>query len=491
MSAVRWGYGRGAALAALFALVAVAAGLGLQSSSAGANVKPVTFTFDPSSIPVAATTHVKLTITNGSANQSLGSANVTAAKGPGSSGSLQLSNAHYHPSQGTFAGSSPTLLKLRNLNLLPNTSMTVDMDTTAPCSGGDYTWSIQAKQSNDFNGPPGNDFLVNGGTHPVTTVTGSCTLDWGTQPASAVKTETITGTAYVQTGPSVTVRAVDHPGGNTITTVNGLQVSLGNAATTGCPAATSFSGTTATMSGGVATFAGLTNADAAFDCHLVGSADGYEPTPPSGSFNISIAKATCSGPVGCSLPGISLDSDTQVDSSTSDGSFRFLAIGPAEIPSSVRDPGAGCANFRPIGGAVFDETDGGGSGTKTFRYYVDKSILPKQFQSSSGQQFLPICAGGARVENGTIVKCTGTSADAPGWIDKTLDSNGKMTSIYSTAQCDPNTGLWWGILPSFQDINPAGIEPGSNPLVTGWGGNTNSRYFDISVPAPWDWRAGT
>lgn len=458
----------------------------LQSSVAATTTKPYSAVITPSPIPGGATTPLTFSITNNASPQTLGSLNLTAPPG--------FSNANYVFVQGTGTvdqTSSQTVLKLRNLNLAPNATVSVSMDSTAPCTNppSTYTWSLTVKQSNDFNGPPGNNFT---GNQPTTEVNGSCTLAWGdppAQPASAVKAETITSVAYDQGGSPVTVRAVDS-NGNTITTVNGLQVSLGNAATTGCPAATGFSGTTATMANGVATFPGLTSADAAFDCHLVGSAPGYQSTDPSAPFNISLAKATCSGTVGCSLPGISLNSGTQVDSSTSDGSFEFLAIGPAEIPSTVTDPGGGCANFQTVGGAVFDEADGGGSGTKTFRYYVAKSILPKQFQSTSGQQFLPICAGGARVDNGNVVHCTSAS-DTRGWIDKTLDSNHKMTSIYSKAKCDPGTGLWWGILPSFQDINPAGINPGSNPLVTGWGGTTNARYFDISVPSPWDWRAGT
>jgi hypothetical protein len=462
-------------------LVLVLAAILLQSSTAGTSSKPYLAGIEPSPVASGVTTTLTFTVTNKANPQTLGSLNLGAPTG------FSMSVASYSTDTGNVDSSSTsTLLKLRNLNLAPNATVTVHMETTVPCASGTYTWPLKVKQSNDFNGPPGNDFT---GKQPTTIVNGSCTLAWGNEPASAVKTETITSSAYDQGGDPVTVRAVDS-NGNTVTTVNGLQVSLGNSGTsTGCPAATGFSGTTTTMSGGVATFTGLTSADAAFDCHLVGSAPGYQSTDPSGSFNISLAKATCSGSVGCSLPGISLNSGTQVDSSTSNGSFQFLAIGPAAIPSTVTSTG-GCANFKAVGGAVFDEADGGGSGTKTFRYYVAKSILPKQFQSTSGQQFLPICAGGTRLDgNGKPLNCLDDTAG--GWIDKTLDSNGKMTSIYSTAQCDPGTGLWWGILPSFQDINPAGIDPSRNPLVTGWGGTTTARYFDISVPSPWDWRAGT
>jgi hypothetical protein len=463
------------------ALVLLLAAAVLQSSVAGTSSKPYLAGITPSPVAGGATATLTFTVTNKANPQTLGSLNLTAPSG--------FSTSSYVSTKGTVdSTSTSTLLKLRNLNLAPNATVTVTMQTTLPCAADTYPWSLRVKQSNDFNGPPGNDFT---GNQPETQVTGGCKLDWGTEPASAVKGDTITGAPYDQsvTAPRVTVRAVDG-GGNTITTINGLQVSLTNAATTGCPAAVGFAGTSATMTSGVATFTGLTSADAAFDCHLIGSATGYQSTPASGAFNISLVKATCSGSVGCSLPNVSLDGDTRLDSSTSNGSFRFLAIGPAEIPASVTGSAGGCANFKTIGGAIFDAADGGGTGVKTFRYYVDKSILPKQFQSTSGQQFLPICAGGARVNNGTVVPCTSAS-DTTGWIDKTLDSDGKMTSTYSRAKCDVDTGLWWGILPSFQDINPGHIDRTTSPLVTGWGGSTNARYFDISVPAPWDWRAGT
>ena len=75
------------------------------------------------------------------------------------------------------------------------------------------------------------------------------------------------------------------------------------------------------------------------------------------------------------------------------------------------------------------------------------------------------------------------------------DGDGNLLPGLAQAQCNRD-GLWWGILASFQDYSTLtddgqAVDWSTNPSVTGWGSNSWSRYFDISVPNPWDWRAGT
>jgi hypothetical protein len=156
---------------------------------------------------------------------------------------------------------------------------------------------------------------------------------------------------------------------------------------------------------------------------------------------------------------------------------------------------AGCGNFSSLGVSAFDETDGyaSGFGTKTFRYFVSKAAYAKKYSLTSGQQFIPICAGGQRVVNGQRIDCHSESP-TDGWYGKALDLQGNFVDGLVQAQCAPD-GMWWGILASFQDYNTKvgnkKVDWSTNPSVTGWGSTTNARYFDISVPAPWDWRAGT
>ncbi|HUF01361.1 MAG TPA: hypothetical protein VMN35_02960, partial [Gaiellaceae bacterium] len=103
-------------------------------------------------------------LTNHSDQQSLGSADVTAAKLGSTSFTMTAT------SLGTIK-SSGSLLELRNLGIAPGTSRTITITVAIPCLAGDYTWGIRAKQSNNFSGPPGNDFSLRlEGSNLVTSV---------------------------------------------------------------------------------------------------------------------------------------------------------------------------------------------------------------------------------------------------------------------------------------------------------------------------------
>lgn len=467
------------------AFMVVVAATVLQSSAAGTSTKPFTASLAPLTVPAGSAATLTLTLANHSTQQTLGSADVNVPSG--SSFAFALSNHSLYSLSPyvDWTQTTASVLALRNLNIAPGASLSGTLVVTPPCSSAGTTWNwyVQAKQSNDFNGPPGNDFSPT--SQPSTTVSActAATLAWGVQPASAGKNATITGTAYDAAGPAVTVRAVDSQG-HTITGATGT-VTLGLVSGSSCGG---FSGTTASLSSGVATFGGLTSSVVASGCRLSGTATGYQSTPASGSFDVSLAGEACTAS-GCPTVSTQLDPHTQLDSSATGSSFVFLAVNPSQIPSSVTGSGGGCDGFRSVGAGVFDESDGGGSGTKTFRYYVDKTLIQKKYGSNSGQQFIPICAGGARVVNGHVVTCT---AGVPGWIGKQIDpTTGKFTANYVAAKCDPGTGLWWGILASFQDYNSGAFNPATTPTVTGWNSNTTYRWFDIAVPSPWDWRAGS
>jgi hypothetical protein len=78
-----------------------------------------------------------------------------------------------------------------------------------PCVAGSYTWAVDAKQSNDFKGPPGNALGPVLGSL-TTVVTGSCSLRFATQPAGAEKNEQIRAEAFQPSSAQlVSVEAVD------------------------------------------------------------------------------------------------------------------------------------------------------------------------------------------------------------------------------------------------------------------------------------------
>lgn len=97
-------------------------------------------------------TTVTATFVNENAHQRLGSANLTAPAG------YTLSSATVSQGSATVVGN---VVELRDLGLMPGQSLTVTIQmTSTTCSSS--TWSVVAKQANNFNGK-GNDLTLDTG----------------------------------------------------------------------------------------------------------------------------------------------------------------------------------------------------------------------------------------------------------------------------------------------------------------------------------------
>jgi hypothetical protein len=460
--------------------VALVAAVAITAGSAGSTTKPYTAYFDPGPLAGGATVHVNLALHNLADPQPLGSANVTAP----SSFTIQAASVP----QGTATVASGSLLQLRNLNLAAGATLNVDITVSTSCASGSYPWGIQAKQSNDFNGPPGNNFtLQTDGSNLLTSVSGTCRLVWGTQPTNAVVGHLITGTPGDQSGPQVTVRAVDGDG-NTLTGATGT-VTLTKTAGT-FTSAGGFTGTQANLANGVATFSSLTSSATGTGLKLSGSSPGFISTPDSGSFDVLFAGTSCTLGADCLLPGIALDTKTTVDSTATGGAFTFLAVSPASVPAGVTAPGGGCAFFQSTGAAGFVQSGAriSDTGDLLFTYYVNKNQIQKRYGNNQGQQFIPLCAGAARVDaEGNVIPCTAQGVPYAPWTGEELSADGKFTGNLKDAVCDVATGLYFSVMGSFQDHR---IDPNLNPTVTGWDSNSTQRFFSMRVPSPWDWRVG-
>jgi hypothetical protein len=482
----RW---RGLVRAGTALAVGLVAVVVITAGSAGTTTKPYTASFDPGPLAGGGAVHVNLAMRNLANPQSLGSANVTA---PSSFTILAASS-----SQGDATVASGSLLQLRNLNLAPNANLNVDITVRTPCATGSYTWGIKSKQSNDFNGPPGNDYtLQSSGSNVVTAVAGSCRLVWDTQPATAKVNTIITGTAGDPSGPSVKVEAVDGEG-NPLTSASGT-VTLNKSAGTFTTGGGAFGGTTASLVNGFATFSGFTSNDTGQGFTVYASSPGYVSTPDSNPpFDIYSDGTSCTLGVDCSLPGVVLDPKTNVDATATGGAFTFLSITPYSVPLNVTQPGGGCANFQTTGAAGF--LQGGGrvsdTGELLFTYYVNKNQIQKRYGNNNGQQFIPLCAGAAKVDAaGNVIPCTAQGVPYGPWRGKQLNADGKFSGDVIDAVCDPATGMYWSVMGSFQDYtNPDPgkvIDPALNPTVTSWDSNATQRFFYMRVPSPWDWRVG-
>jgi hypothetical protein len=458
----------------------------ITSGSAATTTKPYTTYIDPGPLAGGGTAHVNLAIRNLANPQTLGSANVTAPS------AFTLLGASSPQGSATLSGS---LVQLRNLNLAPGATLNVDLTVRTSCTSGSYTWSILAKQSNSFNGPPGNDYTrQSSGSNLVTAVAGACRLVWDTQPKSAFVNKIITGTQSDPSGSPVAVKAVDGDG-NTVSSASGT-VTLTNTAGT-FTSSGGFAGTQAGLVNGVATFSSLTSSATGTDLKLSGSSPGFVSTPDSGVFDIFIAGTSCTLGEDCSLPGVALDPKTKVDSTALGGAFTFLSITPISVPAGVTAPGGGCANFQSVGAAGFLQSGDriSDTGDLLFTYYVDKKQIQKRYGDNNGQQFIPLCAGAARVDAaGNVIRCTAQGVPYAPWRGKELSSDGKFDGNVMDAVCDPATGLYWSVMGSFQDYtnsDPAKrIDPNLNPTVTGWDSDTLHRFFNMRVPTPWDWRVG-
>jgi hypothetical protein len=486
---------------------------------------------------------------------------------------------------------------LTNLAIAPGQTKNVTIQATTPtlCADpGNLYWLIYAKQSNDFNGNPGNNFSP----YPFQLrqqVSGSCTLTFVNQPAETAGTTGVRTSkwgAILGSGNSIQVKVTN--GGSDVASPSGT-VNI-TATGTGCPATSGASNVG--FSSGVATFSNLTvgNVASAANCTLhATSSFGYaaadsssfkvDPSslyfvtqpasavvntvltdqvnggtvsPPAGnpiqvgvqttdgtnfqqlngtgSVSMAISGAGCtlaasgtsasfSGGVasfstltptsvanGCTLNATTTSGYNSATSTpfnvaqsgcygspctittqgqngsqlitTAAGGFVFVIVNSAP---SIPDTNGGCANF--IGtGTGFDETDGrNADGTLDFTLYITNNALKNAYGPNYGQPDVPICSGAKRLDSDQQpVDCgTDLANGLQGFADRVLGTDGKFNGHYSTAQCGAG-GYWWGILGTKQDPSSLGFDSSQIPLITGWGTDGPSRTFNIHVPPGWD-----
>jgi hypothetical protein len=174
---------------------------------AGAAPEQKSYTAIVTPDPVGAGQTIKftLTIVNTTKTQQLGSLNLTAPTQFTLIDDVDFPSAPSPAGTANIVGTTGGRVELRNLALPPSGTMTVTFDAEVPCRTGDYGWSIVTKQSNNFSGPPGNNFILTAaGSDLVTTVSGSCSLRWLTQPSHARTSTAITSTPYDAAFPPTT-----------------------------------------------------------------------------------------------------------------------------------------------------------------------------------------------------------------------------------------------------------------------------------------------
>ena len=350
-------------------------GLVLLAAPAGAATKPFSMVVAPASAPGGQSTTFSATLTNRTAQQQLGSADITV---PAAFTAVSVGD----PAGPATATSSGNVVRLRNASLPPGGSIIVSVTATVPTTCmATYAWSVVAKQANDFNGPPGNDLTLDSATSSLTTsVDGGCTLRFvsARQPAAARVNQTISAIAYQPSGPSVQVEVVDGSGNRVTTSTASITLALGPSTGIGTLHGT----VTASASAGVASFGNL-SIDAPGTYTLRATSPGLTAATSS-TFRIDQVAVACIEDVTCSA--------TLVNGTTT---FDVTAPGNAGVDAGflVLDNGVGvaidCAGYTEL--TATPTVIEGPDRAKTVTSTIDKRVM--NAQPNNGASFLQMCFG--------------------------------------------------------------------------------------------------
>jgi hypothetical protein len=310
-----------------------------MAGTASAATKPYRVVVAPSSVPGGQQVFTA-TFTNLTAPQELGSANLTLP-----AGFTAISASVTGPGKATLSGN---VVQLRNLALQPGASLAVTVTADVPCAAGDYAWSVIAKQSNNFSGPPGNDFgPLTADSSLTTSVTGCGAVAVGFvgQPASARVNETITTTPYNSPpGGPVTVEVTDASGNRVTTSSAVITVGLAPGSGSGTLSGT----TTVTAVNGLATFDDL-SIDAQGTYALVASSPGLT-SATSSTFRIDESATVCVEDAGCTATATLSNGRATIDVTALSASQSDAGV--LTINSNVGDP-LNCEDYEEVAGGDF------------------------------------------------------------------------------------------------------------------------------------------
>jgi hypothetical protein len=446
-------------LSLLIGLAAVAMAILVSAGSAASTTKSYTANIcaggsGPCAAPSApltlaggTSTSVDLTIANNAGTQSLGSVNVTPPAGFG------IGTVSPFP---TGSSVQSGVIKLRNLNIAAGTVRTFTIAISVPCQSTNPAWTILAKQSNDFNGPPGNAFTLDVPNSSLSTaVTGTCKLFFVNQPKNAQVNTTITSAADDPSGDPVTVEVRD--GNNQpITTATGT-ITL-----TPSSNALSFTGNSIGLSNGVATFETL-KSSATGSYTLIASGDGFTSSDPSDSFTISDFGTVCpAGDTTCTGSASSGDKKTKaaVTSSTSDGfdDATTLEISMLAATTEHCEDFTTAPNSSGVSVDVRPLTD-----LTEVTITLDKTIV--NAFPDNGVAHFNVCFGG---------KIFGEDPPVT-----------KFPTKPGTAEAQLVDGLFWGILPDCPATPTTPCVASRNKTGSG------QAVIVFKVPNPWDLKGYT
>jgi hypothetical protein len=348
-----------------------------MAGPASAASKPYSLIVAPSTVAGGQQVTFTATFTNATAQQQLGSANLRAP-----AGFSVISAVVPSPATATVSGS---VVELRNLAIQPRTSLTATVVAAVPCGAAEYTWSVVAKQSNDFSGLPGNDFgPLTSDSKLKTSVEGGCALRFATQPANAEVGKTITTTPYTPTGGPITVEVVDGAGNRLTTSSARITISLAPGSGTGALSGT----TTVDAVNGVAAFSDL-KISASGSYAFVASSPGLTSATSSG-FRIDDVVTVCSEDLTCTATASNANTTLDVTASSN----AQADAGALVIDSHIADR-LDCAGYTELSRGDFAVDFIASSGVvgreKVVTLTIDKQTMNEL--PSNGAALLNMCFG--------------------------------------------------------------------------------------------------
>lgn len=198
----------------LLLVAAATLGLVLPAASASAATKPFSMTVDPASVSAGQSTTFTVTLQNLTSPQQLGSANITV---PSAFTAVSVAD----PAGPATATVSGNVVQLRDASLAPGGSIALGVTASVPSPcGATYTWSVVAKQANDFNGPPGNDLTLDPSKSSLTT-----NVSCGGAQVTVACIENVTCNASIANGTTtfqVTAFENDRTDAGSLTLANGV-----------------------------------------------------------------------------------------------------------------------------------------------------------------------------------------------------------------------------------------------------------------------------
>jgi hypothetical protein len=361
------------------------------SSAGGGSSTPKNYTASVTPSPVTGGTTVPFdfTFANQAATQQLGSANVSI---PAAWGGTITSVAPL-PAGSSF---NATTAFLRNMGVAAGTSKTFRITVDVPCLSVTGIWAVTAKQSNNFNGPPGNAFNLVAPSNLTTEVQCAVDLVFADQPSDVG----LADSTHSEAVGDATVRAIAR-GCSPVATCPTVDIDADDAVTIGVIAGTTSpvgtgSATSAVydLVDGVATISpgpviGVTSGTPVGSYKLTASsALDPDPDPDATSDEFLVANEVCeTDPCDYStgLPSNVPNKDLGLGV-VAEG----LAGSTSLLVTSIGEFAGECAGIDPVGPGV--EVNVMPLATRTVvTYFVPKQV--RQFSQNNGLALMNICLG--------------------------------------------------------------------------------------------------